>query len=272
MLAAQNHFNAIRELTKLLTRHRDLTWEMTKREVTERYAGQHFGSYWALAHPLVLTAVYIFLFGVVFKARTGTDTPGYIVYLLSGLIPWLSTQESMSKGAMAVVSNSNIVKQVVFPVEVLPIKGVLASIFSQIIMTALLALYLLVVHHSLPWTFSLLPLLWVTQLAGMCGLAYVLSATGVFVRDIKDIVQISTTVGTYLIPVTYAPEWVPESLRPLLYANPFSYMVWAYQDACFYGRFEHPLSWVVFPVGSMLSLYLGYRIFRRLKMLFGNVL
>src|SRR3954463_15713589 len=100
MFSARSHFDAIRDLAGLLTKHRELTWEMTKREVTERYAGQHIGAYWAIAHPVVLTAVYIFIFGVVFRARVpATESEaglGYIVYLLSGLIPWLAIQESMS--------------------------------------------------------------------------------------------------------------------------------------------------------------------------------
>src|SRR5207249_291249 len=124
-----------------------------------------------------------------FKARLGgtKDLPlDYIVYLLSGLIPWMAFQESMAKSATVIVANASIVKQVVFPIEVLPVKGVLASMLTQLISTTVLVGYVLVSHGSLPWTYALLPVLWLGQFLAMCGLSYALSAVGTFVRDIKD--------------------------------------------------------------------------------------
>lgn len=273
--AASPHVEAYRELSSLFTRYRDLAWEMTKREVTERYAGQHVGHWWALAHPIVLTAVYIFLFGFVFNGRireAGPDSLGYIAYLLSGLIPWLAFQESMSKGAVAISSNNSIVKQVVFPLQILPIKGVLAALFTQGVMTTLFGGYLLATHQTLPATWLLLPVLWAAQGLAMCGVAFVLSAAGAFVRDIKDIVQISAVIGTYLAPIAYRPDWVPRSLQPILYANPFSYMVWAYQDAAFHGSITRPWAWGAFLAGSAVVFWSGYLFFRRVRPYFGNVL
>lgn len=269
-----SRLGAVGELKSLFTRHRDLAWEMTKREVTERYAGQHVGHWWALAHPLVLTAVYIFLFGFVFKGRIRegeANSLGYIAYLLSGLIPWLAFQESMSKGAVAIASNSGIVKQVVFPLHLLPVKGVFAAVFTQMVMTAFFAIYLLAVHRALPWTWVFLPVLWAAQALAMCGVAFALSAAGAFVRDIKDIVQISAVIGTYLAPIAYRPDWVPGPLQPILYANPFSYMVWTYHDVAFHGGVTRPWAWAVFFAGSLMTFWFGYLFFRRLRPYFGNV-
>lgn len=265
----------MQEFTALFGRHRELTWEMTKREVTERYAGQHIGNYWAIAHPVILTAVYIFLFGFVFRARVGTGESGsadYIVYLLSGLIPWLAFQESMTKGATSIVSNSSIVKQVVFPLHILPLKGVLSAALTQAIMIVLLVGYLVFVRGNAPWTLAAIPILLVVQIAAMTGVSYILAAAGAFIRDTKDIVQISSFVGTYLAPIAFLPEWVPERVRPLLWLNPFSWMVYAWQDACFYGRVEHTAAWIIFPVGAAATLVGGFLFFRKLRPYFGNVL
>ena len=70
----------------------------------------------------------------------------------------------------------------------------------------------------------------------------------------------------------YQPSSVPAAIRPILYFNPFSYVIWCYQDACYFGRFEHPLAWVVFPLGGLIVFYLGYRIFRKLRVAFGSAL
>src|SRR5262245_47245149 len=167
MLNPASHFLAMRRLVELLSRHRQLTWEMTKREVAEKYAGQVLGGFWALCHPILLMGLYVFVFGYVFQTRLNIANPqslDYTAYIISGLIPWITCQEIMSKGTTVIVSNSNLVKQVAFPIEVLPIKGVLASFLSQGVSTLILILYVMTGFGFLPWTYVLLPILFAIQL------------------------------------------------------------------------------------------------------------
>jgi lipopolysaccharide transport system permease protein len=270
-----SNFQAFRELIWLLTRHRQLTAEMAKREIFERYTGQFFGAFWAIGHPLIMMLVYVFIFGFVFKVKIGgtADMPlDYTTYLLSGLIPWLAFQESMSKAATVITGNSNLVKQVVFPIEVLPVKGVLATLVTQFIFFTLLTLYVIISQHSLPWTYLLLPILILLQVFAMIGVSYIVSATGVYLRDTKDFVQVFSVVGIYLMPTFYLPEFVPTIFRPVLYINPFSYLIWCYQDALYFGRIAHPWAWAVFLVLSVGIFVVGYRFFRKFKVMFGNVL
>jgi lipopolysaccharide transport system permease protein len=268
------HFDVLPSL-RLLYKHRTLTWELAKREITDRYAGQILGTLWAIGHPFIQVLVYAFIFGQVFAIKIGgtLDLPlDYTAYLLAGLFPWLSFQESLSKGAGAVVSNASLVRQVVFPVEVLPVKVVLASLVTQLIGTACLAGYVVLSTGSLPWTYSLLPLLALAQTLAMIGAAMTLAAVGVYLRDIKDVVQVGCLLGLYLMPITYLPHWVPPMLRPLLYLNPLSYMIWCYQDATYFGRFEHWWAWPVFLAGALIVFAFGFKVFRKLKPHFGNVL
>lgn len=275
LLSPKAHLDAFRELISLLTRHRQLTWEMTKREIGEQYAGQILGALWAIAHPLILMGIYVFIFAYVFKAKIGgtRELPlNYTVYLLSGLVPWLTLAASMAKGSTAITANASLVKQVVFPIEILPVKVVLASFTTQTVATAALVTYVLVSHGFLFWTYLLLPGLFLIQMLGMIGINYFLSAVGAYFRDTKDIVQVLCIVGMYLMPIFYLPMWVPRMFKPVLYLNPFSYMIWCYQDACYFGRFEHPWAWGVLVVLSLGTFYCGYRIFRKAKTYFGNVL
>lgn len=269
------YFQAFREITFLLTRHRQLTFEMTKKEVTDRYLGQSLGTFWVIGHPIAIMGIYVFIFAYVFKIKIGS-TPemplDYTAYLLSGLIPWMCFQDAMAKASVVIVSNANLVKQVVFPLEVLPVKGGIASLVTMIISLALLIVYVLVSEHALPWTYVLLPLLIFFQIIAMIGIGYILSAIGAYFRDIKDFVQVFNLAGLYLLPIFYLPQHVPGIFRPLLYCNPFSYITWCYQDALYFGRFEHWWAWLVFPALSIFVFSMGYRIFRKLKSMFGNVL
>ena len=275
IMSLRENWNAGRELFNVVRRHRQLTWEMTRRELTEKYAGQMLGTIWAFVHPAIMMAVYVFIFVFVFKVKMGgtTDMPlDYTTYLLAGLIPWLTCSESMSKGTGVLVGNSNLVKQVVFPLEVLPVKTVLSSFVTQLISTVLLVGYVLVSQHSFQPTLLLLPILFVLQIMGLVGLCCTLCAVGAYFRDLREFVQIQNVIGIYLMPILYLPSMVPSTFQALLYLNPFSYMVWCYQDASYFGRFEHPWAWVVFPVLSLASYAMGYRLFRMLKPMVGNVL
>lgn len=272
------HINAMGQLVSLLTRHRELTWAMTRRELTDRYAGQVLGTLWAIGHPLLLMGLYVFIFGYIFPSRMNISDEmprSFVTYILSGLIPWLTFSDSMSKGTSVIVGNVNLVKQVVFPLEVLPVKGVLASFVGQLVATGFMILYILVIDQQLPLTVLMLPCLFFFQLLAMVGISYLFSSVSVYFRDLKDVVQVFTTAGLFLAPILYLPTWVDKIWSPfavILYLNPFSHLVWCYQDILFFGRFEHPVSWFILVTLSIVIFYGGYRVFRKLKPMFGQML
>ena len=266
---------ALRTLFDLLGRYRRLTVDMAVREVSERYSGQVFGTFWTVGHPIVLIATYVVVFRFVFRAAplAGTDSPrDYTVYILSGLIPWLACIEAMHKAATAVVGNASLVKQVVFPLEVLPAKGVLATAFTQLILVGLLVAYSTIVTRQLLSTYVLLPLLIGLQLTAMLGVSYIISSTAVFLRDVKDFIQIFGQIGVYFVPAFYSLQAVPEALQWLIYLNPFSHLIWCYQDVLYFGHIVHPWSWAVTIASSLSVFWGGFKIFAFLKPMFGNVL
>jgi len=234
------HINALGQLVSLLTRHRQLTWAMTQRELSDRYAGQVLGTLWAIGHPLLLMGLYVFIFGYIFPSRMNLSDEmprSFVTYILAGIIPWLTFADSMSKGTSVIVGHKNLVKQVVFPLEVLPVKGVLASFVSQLVATGFLLLYMVVVEHQMPLTVLMLPCLFFLQLLAMIGTSYLFSSVGVYFRDLKDVVQVFTAAGLFLAPIIYLPTWVDNIWSPfaiILYLNPFSHLVWCYQDLLFF--------------------------------------
>jgi len=278
-LRPSSHVLAFGQLVALLTRYRQLTWEMTKREVSERYAGQVLGTLWAVGHPVLLMALYVFIFAYVFPTRLGLgdDLPrSYVLYILAGLIPWITFADSLNKAAVAITGNASLVKQVAFPLEVLPVKVVLAAFVTQLVATPLLLLYALIIDPAgLPWSALALPLLFFFQLLAMIGIAYLLASLTVFVRDLRELVQVFTTAGLFLAPILFLPVWLESAWKPLLwvlYLNPFSHLVWCYQDILYFGRIAHPVSWAFFIPFSVFVFYGGYRVFRKLKPVFGDLL
>jgi lipopolysaccharide transport system permease protein len=270
------NWNAPLRYFRLLYAHRELTWELTKRECTERYAGQALWAFWILAHPLLVIGVYLFVFNVIYGIRLDLGSLGahgdFSVYILAGLIPWLVSAEVLNKSTATITSSANLVKQVIFPVELLPAKTVFAAVITGSLLMALLLVYAALRFRAVPWTWSLLPFAMLVQTLGLLGLALTLSSLAVYLRDLKDAVQVYCFINIYLMPVVYLPAWVPAGLRPVLYLNPFSYQTWCYQDVLFYGKIAHPWAWPPFLILNAALLAVGYRLFSRLKTQFGNVL
>ncbi|OFW18244.1 MAG: hypothetical protein A3H97_03605 [Acidobacteria bacterium RIFCSPLOWO2_02_FULL_65_29] len=266
---------AFAELRHICLSHRWLIWEMAKRDVRDRYARQVLGALWAVAHPLMLMVLYAVIFAYVFPTRLGhtVDLPrDYTTFVLAGLIPWLTFQECLGRATTAISSNGSLVKQIVFPVEVLPIKTVLAVLPTQIVATLFLIAYQLVRGLPLPATALLLPVIFVAQLMHMVAAAFLLGTIGVGFRDVKDIVSVFSTANLFMMPVLYVPGIVPTSIEWVFALNPFSYLIWCYHDAMFYGRINHPAAWIAVVLTAPMTMVLAYRVFRRLKLVFGDLL
>lgn len=270
-----SHARALADALSVLRQHARLALEMARRDLSQRHVGQIAGSLWIIIHPAFVAALYIFLFGTVFKVKLGDGAQfplDYTAYMLAGLIPWLTFQAAIGSACNSVLANAQLVRQFVFPLEVLPVKDVVTALVIWLVGMSVLMGYVLMTRGSLFATYALLPLLLVMQVLAMLGVAMFLSAVTVFLRDIKDFIQLFLQINLFLMPVVYAPTMVPGAFRPLLYANPFSYLTWAYQDALYFGRFEHPYAWLVAGLGSLVTFIVGYRVFRRLKPHFSSAL
>jgi len=263
-------------LRSILSHNRELVRELARREVAERYAGTALGSVWAVVTPLLTMGIYVGLFGFVFPTRFGGDGSPWLgaALILSGLVPWLAVADCATRAPGMLLSHRALVRQVVFPVEVLPAKSVLATLVPQVVGTVVgLAIALLSAGPS-P-LLALLPELWLAQLALMLGLMLLLATLGVWIRDLREVVSFLANVGLYIAPILLLPQVIdalPRAAAWLIAANPFSHMVWCFHDAVVHQRFAHPWSWLVFPLFALAVLAAGARLFTRLKPAMGEAL
>jgi lipopolysaccharide transport system permease protein len=252
-----------------------LIWHLAGREISERYAGSSLGTIWTIIHPIATLLVYLFVFGFVIKLQIPSSlevTGNYALYFMSGFVCWSSLSEALSRGSGIVRQNSSLVKQIVFPVEILPLKTAMAIMFTHLLLLVFVVLYSGYVKSSFsffPLTLIFLSFFLFVLVSGIC---YVLSICGVFFRDTAEIVQVFLTVGIFTVPVIYLPGSLGGLLGYIIYLNPFSHVVFCYQDVLFFGRFQHPVAWVVFPVWSLGLFTAGAIFFRSLKHGFGDAL
>ena len=267
------HAFGIPQLARSIIKHRTLVMEMSRREMTDMHAGQVAGVVWLVVHPLLLFAVYAFLFTIVFKVRIeGRGPNDYLVYLLSGLVPWLLTQDVLSRTANVLVANISIVKSVMFPIEVLVAKTVVSSVVVQFVLFAATVIYIVVARGAVPATFLLLPVVFGLHLLMLWGLALLLAAITPYFRDVPEILRVFLTVNIYLMPIMYLPDMAPAPLRFILIVNPFSSLIWCYQDVLYFGSIVHPAAWAALAAMSVGSLAAGSYVFARLRYYLAGVL
>jgi lipopolysaccharide transport system permease protein len=248
-------------------RHRRMLVATTRTDLRGRYAGSVLGLLWLVLLPLLLLGAYTIVYGFIFQLRTGIETlsgPVYIVLIFCGLIPFLGVADALGTGTASVTSNPALVKNTLFPIEMVPVKAVFVSQATQVV--GLMLLMIAVISFGrLTWWALLLPVVWGLQVIATFGLIWILASINVFVRDLQASVGVVTLVLMMVSPIAYSVEMIPENLRPMFLINPMYYLIVCYQDVLVTGRMpaDHSL-WVLAGMALVLSVT-GYAIFIRLK-------
>jgi len=244
------------------------------RDLKLRYRGAFLGALWAVLQPLAMLALYTFVFSIVLRVKMGSDASPhtFALYLMAGMLPWLAISEALARSVSAIVDNANLVKKVVFPLEVLPVVPVVSALAAQAIGTALLLAALLALGRSLHVTALLLPVLVVPQVLMTVGLAWLAGSFGVFVRDLGQFIGLALTTWMFLTPIFYAPEAVPTAFRAVFDLNPLVALIDAHRSVLLEGALPDARSLGILTLASAGVFGLGLAWFRRSKPLFADVL
>jgi len=253
--------------------HRNVVKELAKRDVADMHAGQAGGLLWVVVHPITMLVVYGWLFTTVFKVRIADGGPSdYLLYLFAGLAPWLLTQGVISRATQIMIGNATIVKKVMFPPEALVAKSLLSSLRIDSILIFLTAATAILVRGNAPLSMLLLVPLGAMHGLLLWGMALALSILTPYFRDLSEFVRLFLLVNIYLIPIMYLPAMVPEGLRFILAVNPFSHLIWCYQDVFYFNTVAHPISWIVVACLAAATTVAGSYVFIRLRGHVANVL
>lgn len=212
-------------------RNRNLIASMSRRDVLQRYRGSAGDVLWTILHPVLLMATYFFVFGIVLGSKLGPDTSrtAWAFYFLAGMLPWLGMSESIGRAPNAILENRVLVKKVVFPVEILPVTQVISGLVTQFFAIGVFIVALLVVRQHLPAAVVWLPLLLIPQMLFTLGLNWCLSATGVYLRDIGQMIGFVLTLWFFLTPICYPETSLPPGAAEILSKNPVYVLVRGYR-------------------------------------------
>lgn len=257
-----------------IIRHRHLIRTLVVRDLKSRYVGSVMGLFWAVINPLILLAVFSFVFATIFKQRVaGGGEENFFLFMFCGLWPWFAFQEGVSRSSVSLMENANFIKKVVFPAEVLVVSTVLSSFVQQVIgFVFLFAILAFSGHMGNLLLLLLLPAAFLAQIAFSVGIGWALSSLTVFFRDVAQVANALLMVWFYTTPIVYPANLVPPGFKLLLVANPMHHLLSIYRALILGGHLPEWSSVAYVAVVAGATFWLGSRLFGSLKGTFADLL
>jgi len=264
-----------REMIGSLWRHRGLIKALVKRDVIGRYRGSALGIFWSFFQPVLMLAVYTFVFSVVFKARwiAGSDSKTeFALVLFAGLLVFGLFSECINRAPTLILSNVNYVKKVVFPLEVLPWVVLGSALFHALVSIGVWLVFYLVFFGMPRTTMLLLPLILLPLIFFTMGLSWLLASLGVYLRDIAQIINIITTTLMFLSPIFYPVSALPAEYQFLLNLNPLTPAIEQARDVLIWGKTPDSLTFGIYIAATAFIAWLGFAWFQKTRKGFADVI
>lgn len=270
------HFSiSPRESWTSLWRNRSLIYALSRREVVGRYRGSVMGLLWSFFNPLCMLAVYTFVFSVVFQARWNIGSESkteFALMLFAGLIVFNLFADCVTRAPNLVIANTNYVKKVVFPLEILAFVVMGSALFHFFVSLSVWLLVYAVLFGDLHATALLLPVFLLPLLLFVLGLVWFLASLGVFLRDVGQFIGVLTSVLMFLSPIFYPVAALPEQYRQYLSLNPLTPSIEAVRALLFSGVVPSLSSLGLSLVMAFTFCCVGFAWFQKTRKGFADVL
>jgi lipopolysaccharide transport system permease protein len=262
---------------------KQVTWRfgllgtLVRRDLEARYKGSVLGWLWPAAVQIAQLLVFTYLFATIFKMRlavsgVGNDTISYGLWLFTGLAGWNALQAGVVGSATAIIARTNLVKRLVFPLAIVPLVPVCSGMIEGLVGFVVVIALTLVATGTFHATVLLVPVIIVIQLLFTTGLAYFAAAGTTIVRDLPQALGPLFLLAFYLTPIIYSADHVPASVHFLVALNPVAVLLDAYRALILGGTIPPLLPLAYTTLLSLVLALAGWRFFRRVRPIFGEVL
>ncbi|EQM70307.1 hypothetical protein L682_10105 [Aquipseudomonas alcaligenes OT 69] len=255
--------------------HRELLFSLIQREFLGRYRGSMIGLLWSFLNPLMMLLVYTLVFSVLLKLKWqgGSESrTEFALLVFAGLLVFNIFSECMLRAPNLIVTNTNFVKKVIFPLEILPWVTLGSVLLHAVASLAIWLVFHLVLIGPPPVTALLLPLVLLPLALFSLGVSWLLAALGVYLRDIGQVTSALTTALMFLSAIFYPLNTFPEPYRQLLLLNPLALVIEQTREVLFWGVVPDLLTWAGGLVLASMVAWLGFMWFQRTRWGFADVL
>lgn len=261
---------------KLVYKYRELLRNLTTRDLKVRYRNSVLGFLWAWGNPIMMTLV----FTLVFQVTAFSRIANYPLFIMIGWLTWGFTTSAIGDGINSVVNSANLVKKVWFPRIVLPASAVLANAANFLLAMPLIGALILLYRVPIdPLVLAVyFPVVFLSQLALVMGIAFLLSATNVYFRDTGVVIGVFLTAWFFLTPVFYSVPQLTENSRLVYYLNPMASIIEGYRNILYGSTNGAPpgppdIAFLLRTLATaLIVLLIGYLVFMRVSNRFGEEL
>ena len=240
-----------------LYNYRDLLIELVKRDIKKKYRRSVLGILWSMLNPFFTMLIMTMVFSNFFRFSI-TNFP---LYLLTGQLMFNFYGEATNTSMESILENSSLIKKVYVPKYIFPLAKVLSSCVNFILSLPGLVLLLFITATDIKWimVLSIIPIIYL--LIFCCGVGLILSTVAVYFRDMFHLYSVLLTALSYLTPLFYPKEIIPEKYVFLLNFNPLYYFVTMFREIMYYGRLPELNNHLICIIISGIALILGIIIF-----------
>lgn len=252
---------------------RSLIYELSKRDFQQQYQGSYLGVVWMFLHPLLFVTLLYLVFTLGFRAGTSGEMP-FVLYLVSGIVCWFYFAENLNAVTDSIRSHAFLVQKLDFGLSVLPLVKILSTAVAHVFLlffVVLLAWY----HGFAPSVYNLQTgYYFFSMITLLLAIGWLTSSTSIFVSDVARLVSVAAQFGFWLTPIFWNIEMIPTRYHWLIKLNPVHYIVTGYRDSLIarVAFWERPAETLYFWVLTLVLLYTGISVFRRLRPHFAEVI
>jgi len=247
---------------------------LIKRDLKAKYVGSIMGFFWSVLNPLLILAIFTFVFSVILKIRLNNKggIANFALYLFCGMLPWIAFQETITRSTTILLEHANLIKKVMFPSKILPLYISISSLLNQLIGSGILIIAILIKMRFISYYLIFLPFLLILQLLFTIGLAWFFSSLNVIFRDISQLISPLLLVWMYLTPIVYPREMVPAKFKAIILLNPLTSLINAYRDIFLRNRMPNINELLIFSIFAIISFIIGYKVFENTQRMFSDLL
>ena len=246
---------------KELYQYRELLKTNVKKEIRGKYKGSWLGVLWTFLNPLLQLLVYSFVFPYILRV----EVEHYTIFMMVALVPWTYFTTAIQIGSSSVIGEAGIIKKVYFPREIIPISVVISALVNFLITCIIMFLFILISGVGFTPYVLLFPVIVLIQTIFTLGFTFILSAITVYVQDIAHFVSIVIMLMFYATPIVYNGELLPAKFQWIITLNPMAQVINAYRDILFYHKTPDYNGIAILGLISLVILFVGYEIFKKLK-------
>lgn len=247
----------------------ELRYQLVAREIKSRYKQSFLGYAWVILNPFLQMLVMTFVFSLI--VRVSSLGVPYAIFLYTALLPWNLFANSLAHATNSFVGNAELIKKIYFPRQIFVQATLIAKVIDFVLASSILAAFMIFYHTPITWNiFWLIPIFLIQEIFTY-GLALFFATINLFYRDVQYVLSLILVLWMYLTPVIYPVEMVPDQYRFIFKLNPMAVLINAYREVILGGNMPKLSSLAIALLVSLVTLYLGKKIFTRLEGLFADV-